>query len=228
MGTNKNQFQPMKLLFFITIIVVIAVVIMVFINNQGKEKDEYTSFENAPPIEGQPVLGKVESPVQIVEFGDFKCPACKQWGETIYPQLVEDYVDTNQVNFSYINVLFHGDESKLGSVAAEAVHLLEPDAYWAFHKGLFAKQPESGQHDSVWLTTEVLEEVVAETTSIPLEDLLAEMKKSATIEAVNHDTSLVGEYEVQLTPTIMINDKMVTDPFDYDSIKRLIEEELEG
>lgn len=228
MSANKNQFQPMKLLFFITIIVVIAVVIMVFINNQDNEKDAYTSFEEAPSIEGQPVLGEVESTVQVVEFGDFKCPACKQWGETIYPQLVEDYVDTNQVSFSYINVLFHGDESKLGSVAAEAVHQLEPDSYWVFHKGLFDKQPENGQHDSVWLTTEVLEEVVAETTSIPQEDLLAEMKKSVTIEAVNHDTSLVNEYEVKLTPTIMINEKMVTDPFDYDSIKRLIEEELEG
>lgn len=228
MSTNKNQFQPMKLLFFITIIVVTAVVVLVVVGNQEKEEETYTSFENAPSIEGQPVLGEAESAVQVVEFGDFKCPACKQWGETIYPQLVEEFVDTNQVNFSYINVLFHGDESKLGSVAAEAVLQLEPDAYWAFHKGLFDKQPESSQHDAIWLTTAVIEEVVAETTSISSGELLTEMEKGAAIEAVNHDTSLVNEYEIQLTPTIMINEKMVTDPFDYDSIKRLIEEELEG
>ncbi|MDA6082947.1 thioredoxin domain-containing protein, partial [Escherichia coli] len=78
----------------------------------------------------------------VVEFGDFKCPACKAWGQNIFPKLVEDYVDTGKVKFSYINVLFHGDESKLGSVAAEAVYKQNPDSYWDFNKALFDAHPD--------------------------------------------------------------------------------------
>ncbi|WP_243463044.1 thioredoxin domain-containing protein [Mesobacillus boroniphilus] len=44
-------------------------------------------------------------------------PACKAWSQNFYPQLVKDYVETGKVKFAYINVLFHGEESKLGSLA---------------------------------------------------------------------------------------------------------------
>ena len=50
-------------------------------------------------------------------------------GRDIFPQLIEDFVDTGKVKFSLINVLFHGDECKLGSVAAEAIYKQAPDRY---------------------------------------------------------------------------------------------------
>ena len=77
---------------------------------------------NSHVSKSQPTLGSSNAPITVVELGDFKCPACKAWGENIFPQLIEDYVDTGKVKFSLVNVLFHGDESKLGSVAAEAIY----------------------------------------------------------------------------------------------------------
>nr|WP_255262907.1 thioredoxin domain-containing protein [Bacillus cereus] len=32
------------------------------------------------PIGKQPTLGKEDATVSIIEFGDFKSPACKDWG----------------------------------------------------------------------------------------------------------------------------------------------------
>lgn len=52
-----------------------------------------------------------------------------------------DYVDTGDVKFSYINVLFQGNESVVGSLAAEAVYEQSPESYCDFHKALFAAQP---------------------------------------------------------------------------------------
>ena len=45
----------------------------------------------------------------------------------IYPQLVDEYVETGKVKFSFVNVLFHGKESTLGSIAAESVFERSPD-----------------------------------------------------------------------------------------------------
>ncbi|MBT2583226.1 thioredoxin domain-containing protein [Planococcus sp. ISL-109] len=121
-------------------------------------------------------LGKEEAPVTVVEFGDFKCPSCKAWGETVYPQLVEDYVDTGEVKFSYINVLFHGDESTLASLAAESVYQQSPKAYWDFYKALFAAQPEQ-KHDAAWVTPEKVLEVAAEFPSIDQGKLESDMEQ---------------------------------------------------
>lgn len=43
---------------------------------------------------------------------------------------------------------------------------------------------------------------------------------------VEKDTGLVKEFKVELTPSIMVNDTMLEDPFNYEKIKALIEEDL--
>ncbi|OAB44747.1 hypothetical protein PGLA_04860 [Paenibacillus glacialis] len=66
----------------------------------------------------------------MIEFGDYKCPSCKAWSEHLYPQLMKEYVDTSKVKFAYINVLFHGEESELASLAVESVFDQDPEAFW--------------------------------------------------------------------------------------------------
>lgn len=130
----EKRNSSFKIAVFITLVIAIALVAFVVMNNNNETANE-TTFDKQPPIEGQPVLGEPNAPVTVVEFGDFKCPACKAWGERIFPQLINDYVKTDKVKFAYINVLFHGEESKLGSIAAEAIYEQDPVSYWLFHKG---------------------------------------------------------------------------------------------
>jgi len=165
--------------------------------------------------------------VTVVEFGDFKCPSCKSWGETILPQLKKDYVDTGKVNFSYVNVLFHGEESTLGSLAAESVFKQNHDVYWGFHQALFEEQPNE-DHDSLWITDEKIVEIANTIPNIDIEKLKTSIEQQSEIEEINKDTKLVEEFNVQFTPSIMVNGTMLEDPFDYEAIKILIDKELEG
>ncbi|MDX8367224.1 thioredoxin domain-containing protein [Cytobacillus sp. IB215665] len=180
-----------------------------------------------PPIETQPTVGKADAPVSIVEFGDFKCPACKSWGENIYPKLKKDYIDKGVVKLSYINVQFHGEESTLGSLAAESVYRHDSNSYWDFHKKLYGEQPGEN-HDGQWITTEKLLKVAMETTDIDLQQLENDINEESTIEEVNLAESLVNAYQIQMTPTIIINSVLIENPFDYEKIVTIIEEEIEG
>lgn len=219
----KNNNSTMKILVIITtVIILLGVALFVLTNNNSGE-----TYTEQPPVEGQPVLGASDAPVTVVEFGDFKCPACKAWGETIYPQLINDYVDTGKVKFSYINTPFHGNESTLASLAAESILEQNPEAYWDFHNALFAEQP-SENHDSQWVTVEKVLEVAAGIQNIDLERLELALEEQSEMEKVNTDVELVEEFNVQLTPSIMVNDIMLEDPFDYEAIKALIDQELEG
>ncbi|AQU79525.1 DsbA family protein [Planococcus faecalis] len=221
---NKNNKSGMKLLVLLTTLAVIILVAIVIFTNQQETPAVETAEINTS---GQPTLGEEEAPVTVVEFGDFKCPSCKVWGETVYSQLVEDYIDKGDVKFSYINVLFHGEESTLASLAAESVYQQSPEAYWDFHKALFAAQPEVN-HDAAWVTPKKVLEVAVAYPSIDQTKLKEDMEQQATMDAVEIDTVLVEEAGVAQTPTIVINGQTVEDPFDYEAIKELIEQELTG
>ncbi|WP_407647258.1 DsbA family protein [Gracilibacillus oryzae] len=222
----KSKNSPFKFVVIITLVVVALIVALVVINNNNSESNVGKTFDKQPSIEGQPTLGDPDAPVTVVEFGDFKCPSCKAWGENVFPQLVSDYVNTGKVKFSFINVLFHGEESKLASLAAESVYKQNPDAYWEFHKALFKAQP-SANHDSSWVTTKKILEVASGVSGIDTDKLKSALESNSEMDEVNRDTEMVTDFEVQLTPTIMVNGTMIEDPFDYDAIKKAIENALE-
>lgn len=221
---KQNKQSGMKLAVLATILVVgILAVIVVLTNQQEAPVVETTQID----ITSQPTLGESDAPVTVVEFGDFKCPSCKAWGEMIYPQLVEDYVNTGEVEFAYINVFFHGEESILGSLAAESVYQQSSELYWDFHKALFAEQPVE-DHDAAWITSEKILEVASAFPSIDQTQLQEDMEQVAYQEELKKDETLVEEAGVSQTPTIVINGQMLEDPFDYDAITALIEQELAG
>ncbi|WP_342526620.1 DsbA family protein [Chryseomicrobium sp. FSL W7-1435] len=180
-----------------------------------------------PPTEGQPMLGNPDAPVEIVEFGDYKCPSCKQWGETVYPKIVEDFIDTEKANLSYINVLFHGEESVIASLASESVFEQDPENFWDFNKAVYDAQPTSQQHDEPWVTIDKMAEIAQATApGVDVEKMRADMasEDSPIVQAVTLDNELVEEFGIPFTPTIYINGVFLEDPFDYEMITMLIEQ----
>lgn len=214
----KNNFG-LKMAVLLTIFVVGSLSVIIFINNSDSEPAIEGRVNEVPNIKGQPTIGKADAAVSIVEFGDFKCPACKEWGESIYPQLMNEYIDSKKANFSYINVLYHGEESELSSLAAEYVLKNQPKEYWEFHKELFKEQ-------SADFTIDKLIEISKEFPSIDTKTFKTSLKQKKQIEEINKDTLLVQKFGVQQTPTILINDIVAKDPFNYEKLKVIIESEL--
>ncbi|MFO1446161.1 DsbA family protein [Bacillus sp. Bva_UNVM-123] len=226
MTAKKNS--SIKFIVIITLFIFASLTALVILNNKSTEKNNDISFNKQPSLEGQPILGDLDAPVTVVEFGDYKCPGCKSWSETHFPQLMKDYVDKGDVKFSFVHVLFHGDESKVGSLAAEAIYKQSPESFWIFNKELFKAQPTNANHDEPWLTMDKVNEIAGTIPGIDLEQLKKDMQDQSVIDEVNRDTKLVEEFDVQMTPSIMVNGTMLEDPFDYNKIKSLIEKALEG
>ena len=212
----------MKFAVVLTLLAVgILAVVIIFSNKQEALPIKIEQID----VTGQPSLGEKDAPVTIVEFGDFKCPSCKAWGEMIYPQLVDEYVETGKVKFSFVNVLFHGKESTLGSIAAESVFERSPDLYWNFHQALFDAQPVEN-HNAQWITPERILEIASGFPDIDQTLLKEDMEQEATMESVKIDEDLVKEAGISMTPTIVINGKIMENPFDYEAIKAAIEQEI--
>lgn len=218
-----------KVLVVVTLLIVFLIVLSMFlIKNNAVQEKKSTVLNDTVKIEGQPTQGENSAPVSIVEFGDYKCPSCKQWGETVYPKLKKEFIDTDKVNFSYINVLFHGEESILAAKASESVYRQDKKAFWTFHKAIYDAQPRVEQHDDPWVTEESLLRIAAKSVpDINQEQLTSDLRNNADIlDEVSKDDALVKEHGVELTPTIVINGIKLDDPFDYDTISRVIEEQV--
>jgi protein-disulfide isomerase len=221
---SKRSSNPMKPLILITVAIFILVSAIVVLDQSQNNNTENVALASHPPIENQPTLGDLDAVVSVVEFGDYKCQACREWNESIFPLLKKDFIDTGKISFSSINVLFHGDESFLGSLAGESVWKQDQEAFWDFKRALYQEQPARQSHDNPWITVQKVIEVAQ--SAVPNIDLALfeeDIINMTYREAVLLDDQLVDQFKVNQTPSIIINGKMVENPFDYAEIKQLIE-----
>lgn len=237
MGKKKKQAQAksnrMQNLTLATLIVVfLGLGVFALVNNlmggdKGKEEEagqEATVDEKVFVYDQQPVFGNEEAPVKIVEFGDYKCPSCKKFGEEIYPQLKKDYLDNDKAGFYFINNQFLGEDSVTAGIAGEAVYAQDPDAFWKFHEAVYAKQ---GPQSQAWATKEFLVKLAKkEVPGIDHKKLEQAIDKETYRDQVEQDQAIAHQSGVQSVPALYINGKPVPNSFDYDEIKKMIEEEL--
>lgn len=107
----------------------------------------------------EPTLGDGKVRIQVWE--DFGCPYCDQF-ETANDSYIEQIVKSGAAEVQYfpVAILDHnfsdGDYSTRAANAAVAVANYSPNQYYAFHKALYAEQPEElgpGLSDAVLIST---------------------------------------------------------------------------
>lgn len=220
---SRQQGSGIRLAIWITVAVVALLVLITIISLIQQSQDKKpVAFDDPPSVEGQPIMGDPNAPVTVVEFGDYKCPSCKYWDINLLPKLKADYIDTGKVRYVFINVPFQGEESVLAALASEAVLAEHPEAFWDYHHALFAAQPVDNRP---WVTTDKLLEL-ADEVGIDRDKLAQSLMAQGTQEAVQADNALHNAYRIQYTPTIMVDNLMLPDPFDYEAIRAAIEERL--
>jgi len=143
-------------------------------------------------------LGEPDAPIEITEFGDLQCPACKASSEDTNPELFEKYVATGRAKITFVPIAFLGDDSERGALGAEAA--ARQDALWPFVEVLYHNQ---GAENSGWLTEDLMRAVVRE---LGLdadrwdEDFEGEDVVTSFFEAAN----IAEEAQVNSTPTFVI------------------------
>jgi protein-disulfide isomerase len=221
----KSKSGP-NMMVIITLAVLVTLFSLFLITRMNGKVDRNDALKNQPSLENQPIMGNADAGINVVEFGDFKCPSCKTWEKQVFPQLKKDYIDTGKAKFSYINAVFHGEESKLEELAAESIFAQDKESYWKFHKQLFETQP-SENHDEPWITMDVLLNIVkAYAPKIDARKVEDDIKNQQTMPLVNIDQKLVQTYNIQQTPSLIINGVMVKNPFDYNEITSIINKGL--
>ncbi|MBK3495889.1 thioredoxin domain-containing protein [Viridibacillus sp. YIM B01967] len=209
-----------KIFWFIGIVAVCVIGIIVLTNFNEKSVDiDY---------EGQPFLGEASAPVNIVEFGDYKCPNCKTFNDQMVPVIYKDFVETGKAKFYFMNYSFINIDSNRSAQFAETVYKeLGNEKFWSFHELLFSKQPEDLSYEKVDLYTEdFLEKALAEVaTEKETTKVVKAFKENKGQEAWDKDMSIAKKLGVQSTPSIYVNGKRFIGET-YDDFVKMVEKEI--
>ena len=133
-NSKKTSNQSSKFVFWVIGLVAICIGVIIFLSNSNSTQKVTIDYT------GQPFLGEETAPVKIVEFGDYKCPYCKNFTESFFPQIDKDFVKTGKASFYFINYAFINVDSKRSAKFAEAIYQeLGNDMFWKFHELLYEK-----------------------------------------------------------------------------------------
>jgi protein-disulfide isomerase len=207
MTNNKNS-SSTKFVFWIIGIVAIAIIGFIFFNNQSKsdtkpkEKIDYT---------GQPYLGSETAPVSIIEFGDYKCPNCKNFAENVIPAIQQELVDTGKAKLYFLNDSFINTDSIRSAKFAESVFQeLGNKTFWEFHDLLYKKQPEDSKYEKMDIynekfLTDTLKEVASESD---VNKVVENFQAKKSDHAWQKDMDLAEKLSVTGTPTLFVEGKL--------------------
>jgi len=208
----------------VALVVVVALIGFYLISNRAPSSTPVAADKVDFHLESQPSLGEPDAPVKVVEFGDYKCPACKRFHEQVFFKLKHDYIDTGKVEFFFINFQFIGPDSITAGIAGECIYHQSEPAFWAYHGAVYENQ---GPENQLWATPGFLLELVRQHVKVKIDE--AELERCIADERYRKDVEQdrkIGEVAgVNATPSIFVNGQKVDYP-SYKAIKAAIEKEL--
>lgn len=120
---------------------IVAVLIIGFVAFAVYRNSTLAKVENtAEEVNANNRIGSIDAPVEIVEFGDFGCPACRQFHNLgIKDQLLAEFGDQISFTFRHFPVV-----TQLSPKAAEAGQCAaEQGQFWEYHDYIYERTPQN-------------------------------------------------------------------------------------
>ncbi len=166
-------------------------------------------------------FGPEDAKVQMVIFSDFQCPYCKEFAKTVRTNLAQKYPKDVRVVFEDFPI---DSLHPWARAAAEDSHCVadeKPGEFWLFHDWIFEHQGEIKKDN---LQSKVLD--FAKDQNLDVAKVQACMDKHADAAVVERDIAAGQQLQVQQTPTVFINGRMVPGALPWPSLQSVIQLEL--
>lgn len=201
----------------------VLVVVLVVIGGGTWLASRNASGVTAIDTTDQPTIGDPHASVRVVVFEEPRCSDCKDYHQTVFPLLREEFINTKKIIYTVIPIAFL-PHSMPGAVALLCVYNQDPgfpngDLFMRFLDNLLR---------SNWETQEQILEIAAQTSTCIDLSKLQNCINQATYEkqiAANLALAHGLQKESFSVPSLYVNGQRVI-PTDYEHIRAAILKEI--
>jgi len=204
---NKKISLYVLIVLAVAVIFIFASSVLSFFNN----KSDY----NFPEVESKnPILGKKNTPVVIVEYGDFQCPYCQELA-SIFRDVYTEYEGEVSIVWKDFPLYEIHDQSLNAAKAARCAQ--KQDKFWQMHDLLFQNQKKLA--DDLYVS-------LASGLEIDTDKFIECYNNNETLDLVQKDIEEGTNLGVQGTPHFFINNYEVTELIEEEQLKDIIDDLL--
>jgi protein-disulfide isomerase len=188
-------------------------------SGEGSKAGAWDDSESPVPVTSKdPMWGKRDAPVTIVQYSDFQCPYCSRVEPTM--DQVKSTYGADKVRIVWKNnpLPFH-QNAKPASEAAQGVFAMAgSEAFWKFHDTAFKNQGSLNTDSYVkWAQDAGVKDIAA---------FKAGLDSHKWADKVDADLNAGKAAGVQGTPAFYINGVFINGAQPFDNFKKTIDQEL--
>lgn len=201
------------------LIIVVGLVIWGLIAANNKEKQGRPQLTLLDPVTSADwVRGSTTSPVTVVEYSDFQCPACKVYHDQVLKKLIAEEGDKFRFVFRHFPLPQH-DNAPVAALAAEAAG--RQGKFWEMHDMIFDAQRD--WESLPMAAAKASFEGFAKTLGLDAAKFKADAADPALSAKIAANVEGGRKSGVNSTPTFFVNGTGIANPNSYDEFKALIE-----
>ncbi|MDO9347673.1 MAG: DsbA family protein [Anaerolineales bacterium] len=174
-------------------------------------------------------IGNPDAPVKVDVWEDFQCPACARYSENVEKLIIQNYVETGKVYYTFHHFPFIDDKSatKESDQAANASMCAgEQGRFWDFKNMLFANW--NGENQGAFSDKRLI--AFADALGLKMSDFKTCFDENRYREQIDQDSADGAAIGVSGTPSIFVNGQQVTPGYipSYEELSQVIEAALSG
>lgn len=147
-------------------------------------------------------LGNPNAPVTFVEFGDLKCPVCRDYSLSVFPRLVNRYVRTGKVKMVMQLQHFVGDRDGDSERAARmALAVAEQNRLWQFSDLFYLNQRDEHQ---TYVTDPLLRRIASRVHGLDVNRALAARDQPAIAQELQKASGEFKNAGFHTTPSFAV------------------------
>lgn len=206
---RKQEESRRNLTTILVVAALVVVVVGIVIASQLKPVGEVATSERVYNVEKNGLsMGSPDAPVKVVEFADFQCPACANYWSVLEPTIVEQYVATGKVEYTYSPFSFLGrgqawDESKKAAEAAYCAN--DQGKFWEYHDIIFANH--NGENLGAYSKERLI--AFAEKLELDMNAFKSCFNSGKYAQAVEDANTFASSQGASYTPSFLIDGKIV-------------------
>ena len=177
-----------------------------------------------PPQANFNSMGNPDAPVKMIEFSDYQCPYCKIFHDESQQQIIDNYVATGKVYFTYVpfgpSGSYIGPESKSAAMAAFCA--ADQGKFWEYSQYLFANHTGENVGDF----TDKRLEAFADALGLDTGNFRSCYNANKYSDKLEEGIALGRQNNIGGTPSFLVNGKVIEGAVPYTTFQAEIEAAL--